>query len=65
MTDSGNSLLVWVRCVPTQFHEFTRNKKRIATGGRERWKGEKGEKKGRKKYKLPYSQKNSACQFEE
>lgn len=49
MTDSGNSLLVWVRYVSTQFHEFTMNKKMIATGGRERWKGQKEKKIKRKK----------------
>lgn len=52
MTDSGNSPLVLVRYVSTQFHEFTRNKKRIATGGRERWKGQKEKKKIKRKKKV-------------
>lgn len=53
MTDSGNSLLVLVRYVSMQFHEFTRNKKKDGYWGQGEMEGREGEKKKKKSTNCP------------
>lgn len=52
MTDSGNSLLVLVRYVSMQFHEFTRNKKKDGYWGQGEMEGREGKKKKKKKVQI-------------